>query len=1297
MLPLQRISNIYNTKFYSMRENLINLLVVMAVLMLTLPLSAQTTVRKQALASKKSVQKSSDRSVGPRVKNFQPLQNANQLKAKQAAAKATPANKKKAKAAAVKAAKGKATGSRRSADAPVTVPYEADFSLSDEPMNDFVIINHNEDESDFEPCTWKWSFGNGAYYIYNEDGMTPADDYLVLPINLKGGKTYDVIVNAASWNYPEEFEVVAGTACTAEALTTEIIGKTIPENDPADYGGTFTPTADGVYYIAIHAISPADLYILSIYRFTVDVAPAPTAPAAVTDFTAGQKPNELKNNISFTAPVKAINGEALTSNLTVDILRNGKVVKTLTDVAPGSGQTTTDDVTAEGLYTYQVVASNASGAGRKSSVMTVKVIMPRDIPFQANFTDENVFDLFQVFDNNEDGSTWDYSLYDEVARYSYNVDNDADDYLVTPALRVTAGKKYDVTVRVGGNDYNVERFMVKAGTAPTAEGLNITVIEPTEVTSENYKEYSGSFVAETDGYYYVAVQALSKANSYYIYVSNLMVEQGAEKTAPAAPVVAATAAAEGALSATIQVTAPTKTVEGNALTAITKLELYRDGTLIDQKTDVTPGAVVNFTDVGFETFGLYVYQAVAYNESGRGEKGENGTVYVGLDQPVAPKTVTAVDHATSVNLNWSASPSVGMNGGYVNPADVTYKVWDVDVSDYFVFFNDELAKVKGETAVSFDYAVDEGDTQQYKFFAVRPVNDATQDEDLADWNAAGVLVGKPYNTLMEGFANEDMHYFWDSNALIYSTNYSSDGDGLALALLSDVKGEKVFLSGKLNLKDAARPMLVFDALNANNISTLYILGSVDQGSWQLLETVTLSSEDYQTYQIPLTALKNHERYAQIAFVANYSKATTELQEGDYYFLDNIRIGDFLDKDLTVTAMAPSETLTAGETATVDVIVENVGLLPAANYTVKVTAGEKELLNETVTEELASFGKKLFSAQWATTVFDEVGDVTVTVSVEYADDQNTENNTISADFTILEPTVAAPTNLLAEDKGAGGVDLAWTAPVVTKQDVVEDFEKGFGEFTQIDGNGDGLGWNYMYEDELKSHSGYGGLQSYSWNPETSTAVHVDNWLVTPLAILDGTFSFWAAAQDGEWTDEHFAVYVSTAGNESVNDFTQVSAEFVASGWPQEFTVDLNSYAGQQGYIAIRHFNCYDNFALVVDDISFTKAPALPVQYNVYYDGALVATVEGGVTTYTIAAEKMQPGEHLFSVTAVYGNGQESKPVSETATVVTSITQIAVNGSPVDVYTLDGKLVRKNTTTFSGLKGVYVVDGRKVMIK
>ena len=435
-------------------------------------------------------------------------------------------------------------------------------------------------------------------------------------------------------------------------------------------------------------------------------------------------------------------------------------------------------------------------------------------------------------------------------------------------------------------------------------------------------------------------------------------------------------------------------------------------------------------------------------------------------------------------------------------------------------------------------------------------------------------------------------------------------------------------------------------------------------------------------------------------MAQYKTAATIDEEGyitdygDIIFIDDIRIGDFLNNNLAVSAYTP-ETVSAGDTAPIIVMVENIGLQSASNYTVTVKAGESVLLSQTVAEELPSFTKKQFSAELSTTIFDEAGDVAITVTVDYASDSDTSDNSIAGAITIVEPDAAAPENLTAA-KNATGVELGWTAPVAVPEEYTEDFENGPGEFTQIDADDDGYGWVYMNDDELMSHSGTGGLQSYSYVPNVG-AVHVDNWLVTPLAILEGTFSFWASAQDGDWPDEHFAVYVSTKGNESVTDFEQVSEEFVATGRSTEYTVDLSSYTGQTGCIAIRHFNTYDQFAMVVDDISFTKAPTVPISFNIYMDRQLIATVEGANTTYTVDSDKLTEGEHTFAVTAVYANGKESKPATAVFTVETGIHQIAADGKPVDVYSIDGKLLLKQTTSMEGLKGVYIVNGKAVMVK
>ena len=627
------------------------------------------------------------------------------------------------------------------------------------------------------------------------------------------------------------------------------------------------------------------------------------------------------------------------------------------------------------------------------------------------------------------------------------------------------------------------------------------------------------------------------------------------------------------------------------------------------------------------------------------------------------------------------------------------------MSPFFVFFEEKLASVTGQTAVTADFNTDEGSEQDYSYFAIRATNEATDNEDAAAWDFTAFLTGKPYDLpLHEDFADDELHYFWESNGMVMISSYAADGDGSALALLTDTPGNVMLMSGKLNLKDTNQPLLLFSALSPN-ISQLIVLGDVDgNNDWQLLQTVDLQDEDYQRYQVSLASLKNHQRYARIVFLAQYEHAATLDDEGyieengDYIFLDGVRIGDFFDNDLSLQLLT-SDNVPVGRGVAIAVVVQNVGLQEASKYTVTVKADGDELYHKTIEETLPSFETKPIAVWLPTTVFDEAADIAITATVDYAADQNTADNVAETVVTTVEPSVMAPDNLVAE-QSEDGVKLSWTVPVTAPAEFTEDFENGLGGFTQIDANNDGALWEFMDSDELKSHSGTRGMQSYSWLPDAG-AVTPDNWLVTPLAILDGTFSFWASAQDGDWTDEHFAVYVSTKGNTSVDDFEMVSEEFVATGYPMEYTIDLSSYAGQEGYIAIRHYNSYDNFALVVDDVTFIKVPEAPANFIIYVDQQAVATAEGDATTYTVDMP-LEQGEHSFAVTAVYEYGIESRPAIATVTVTTDIRQIATDGEPVDIYSVDGRLLRRQATSFAGLKGVYIVrlaDGKSqtVMVK
>ena len=179
----------------------------------------------------------------------------------------------------------------------------------------------------------------------------------------------------------------------------------------------------------------------------------------------------------------------------------------------------------------------------------------------------------------------------------------------------------------------------------------------------------------------------------------------------------------------------------------------------------------------------------------------------------------------------------------------------------------------------------------------------------------------------------------------------------------------------------------------------------------------------------------------------------------------------------------------------------------------------------------------------------------------------------------------------------------------RETLTYDFEDGIQGWTTIDADIDGYSWDHHINTgwgNYETHSGDGVMVSASYDGDWGIPLTPDNYLVSPQVALGGTFSFWACAQDAGYAAEHFGVAVSTTGNVNAADFTTIqewtmSAKSVGAqtsntrdggnrvaGTYYEYTVDLSAYAGQTGYVAIRHFNCTDMFYLNVDDITITTS-------------------------------------------------------------------------------------------------------------
>lgn len=215
----------------------------------------------------------------------------------------------------------------------------------------------------------------------------------------------------------------------------------------------------------------------------------------------------------------------------------------------------------------------------------------------------------------------------------------------------------------------------------------------------------------------------------------------------------------------------------------------------------------------------------------------------------------------------------------------------------------------------------------------------------------------------------------------------------------------------------------------------------------------------------------------------------------------------------------------------------------------------------------------------------------------------------ATFTTLNNN-PVPYNIVA-DLTADGANLTWEGngenyvvryrvPSTYEATFFEDFE-GLEEgalpegWTTVDSDGDGNTWSTHTNTGTGNYNTHGGDGVAISASYIDAALTPDNWLITPKLDLGGTMRVWLRGQDTSWAGEHFAIYLAPVAEiADVSDFTiTLVPETVTTGEYVEYTADLSAYAGQQGYIAIRHFNCSDMFYLNVDDFGlYVKSDEQP---------------------------------------------------------------------------------------------------------
>lgn len=190
---------------------------------------------------------------------------------------------------------------------------------------------------------------------------------------------------------------------------------------------------------------------------------------------------------------------------------------------------------------------------------------------------------------------------------------------------------------------------------------------------------------------------------------------------------------------------------------------------------------------------------------------------------------------------------------------------------------------------------------------------------------------------------------------------------------------------------------------------------------------------------------------------------------------------------------------------------------------------------------------------------------------------------------------------------------------------DDFEgESLDNWMGMDLDGDGYWWQ-GWESEDGNH--YLGSASYINEVGVLTP---DNVLLSPELTLNGVVRFNAQGLDANYAEDVFKVYLfvgDTATITDIDDFVAISEDITVTSEQTEYTFPIpEEYWGQQGYVAIRHYNVTDQYWLAIDDF-FVGDSSIDDSWNYVYGVEDPAIVIDGLNvwlTYEVQVQGVNDG-------------------------------------------------------------------------
>lgn len=428
--------------------------------------------------------------------------------------------------------------------------------------NTNVYLGDYSQTMEFDKTThrlwWMAQTSDGNAYLVELNPQTGAQikkDFIDNEMQLLGmGIPYQYVADGAP-SYPRAFKATADAkgALSAQlswttpsvsylgAKLSSLTGTKVYRNDQLVYTSTETtqgkavtwtdkPSTDGYY---IYKVVPYNAAGDGVYKeFAAYVGEdLPGAPQNVTLTTHGGNAE-----ITWAAPAEGQHGGYFdNASVKYNVVRmpDNKVV-----VEGTTSLRATDAVSVQKGYSYIVTAVNKKGVGASATSKTMSFGPEDSVPFTSPLTTQDDFDRWVTADKNNDGNTWTFYKPTQTTTYD-RCDQNADDWLYTPALKFEKGKTYQVRytyssanwVTPDKHEQVMEQMKVWFCAEPIATGAAKLIKETGEFhTASNIFLYGNdNFQTETTGSARIAFQACSEANHGQIYLKDISIREYSTK------------------------------------------------------------------------------------------------------------------------------------------------------------------------------------------------------------------------------------------------------------------------------------------------------------------------------------------------------------------------------------------------------------------------------------------------------------------------------------------------------------------------------------------------------------------------------------------------------------------------------------------------------------------------------------------------------------------------------------------------------------------------------------------------